>query len=256
MTRRRKQTTNSAACFAAKQITFALLALNKFLQLLAELITTNKCNLWMHYSVSCPGDRAHLSWKDTPNANSAGVKGTSVTCTNTIHKNNLVKMCLLCTGLRTPEQWLLMELLSKPTLSCSCGHCCARGQPALRFQPDFVSCRQLELPGACLNQIKEKQNRVKGLPCLQLHHRPVFPEVSPALYRLVLLSIHLDGDSCRIWASESWRYRAGAAAMQGLTIKSKENMELSDHPVVSPSSLSLPSWQREGINISLVTTLK
>lgn len=166
MTRRRKQTTNSAACFAAKQITFALLALNKFLQLLAKLITTNKCNLWMHYSVSCPGDRAHLSWKDTPNANSAGVKGTSVTCTNTIHKNNLVKMCLLCTGLRTPEQWLLMELLSKPTLSCSCGHCCARGQPALRFQPDFVSCRQLELPGACLNQIKEKQNRMKGLPWL------------------------------------------------------------------------------------------
>lgn len=107
--------------FASSQITFALLALNKFLQFLVELITTNKCNLWMHYSVSCPQDRAFLSWKDTPNDNSTGVKGISVTCTNTIHKNNLIKMCLLCTGLRTPDQWLLMELFSKPTLSCSCG---------------------------------------------------------------------------------------------------------------------------------------
>lgn len=148
----------------SSQITFALFALNKFLQLLAELITTNKWNLWMHYFVSCPQDRAFLSWKDAPNASSTGVQ---VTCTNIIQKNSLIKMCLLCTGLSTPDQLLLMKLSSKPALSCSCGHRCARGEPALSFQPDFVSCSQLELPAACLHQIKEKQqNRVKGLPCL------------------------------------------------------------------------------------------
>lgn len=55
-----------------------------------------------------------------------------------------------------------------------------------------------------------------------------------------------------------WAHKtpAAAAAMQGLTAKRKENVGLSHHPVVSPSSLSLSSWQREGINISLVTTLK
>lgn len=129
-----------------------------------------------------------------------------MTCTTIIQKNSLIKMCLLCTGLRTPDQLLLMKLSSKPALSCSCGHRCARGEPALSFQPDFVSCSQLELPAACLHQIKEKQqNRVKGLPLsLQLHHRPVSHEVPPALYRLVLLSTHLEGDACGMWDNGSW----------------------------------------------------
>lgn len=35
----------------------------------------------------------------------------------------------------------------------------------MSFQPDLVAHSQLELPGAWLDQIKEKENRVKGLPC-------------------------------------------------------------------------------------------
>lgn len=158
-----------------------------------------------------------------------------------------------------------MELLSKPPLSCSYGHCCARGEPAVSFQPDFMSHSQLELPGACLNQIKEKQNRVKGLPCpysFSTSQSPMrFLQQGTALCSWAPIWMGMPvgyglGRAGRWKAMGSQTISAGAAAMQGLTMKSKENVGLSDHPAVSPSSLCPPSWQREGINISLVTTLK
>lgn len=169
-------------------------------------------------------------------------------------------MCLLCTGLRTPDQWLLMELFTNLPYPALWPVLC-QGRASCEL-PTWLGGTQPAgaawgLAGS--NKGERKQSEGPALS-LQLHLRPVCHEVSPALHRLVLLRTRLDGDACRIWARQkamgSQNRSAGAAARQGLTVKSKENTGLSDHPVVSPSSLSLPSWQRESINISLVTTLK
>lgn len=95
-------------------------------------------------------------------------------------------------------------------------HCCAREEPALSFQPDSVSCHRAQLSWSCwgLSESNKRETKQSEGPALalQLHHRPVSHEVSPALHRLVLLSTHLDGDACRIWATESWE-----AESHGLT---------------------------------------